>query len=160
MKVRLTAEGQTALVVHNERLADPLDTCTQAVAAISKKRNKTIADHEEVARREFLGGLYTTPAIELTDKGALLGNGQVPVIPACKTAPPAKSAAKTSSAASNPSPKTPPSSTTAPPTRQSSGKPGPSRSAKPSASNAPGPSGPGPCSPPGPSSSTSKLTRS
>lgn len=82
MKVRLTAEGQTALVVHNERLADPLDTCTQAVAAISKKRNKTLADHEEVARREFLGGLYTSPSVELDDKGALTGNGQLPVIPA------------------------------------------------------------------------------
>lgn len=78
----LTADGGTPLVVHNERLADPLDSCTQAVAGVSKKRNKTLADHEEIARREFFGGLYTEPPLELTDKGNLVSNGQVVVVPA------------------------------------------------------------------------------
>ena len=46
------------LVMHNERLADPLDEFTRAIAAISKKRNKTEADHLAIGREEFLGGLY------------------------------------------------------------------------------------------------------
>jgi hypothetical protein len=78
----LTADGGTPLVMHNERLADPLDSTTQAVAGVSKKRNKTLADHEEIARREFFGGLYTDPSLELTDKGNLVSNGQVIVVPA------------------------------------------------------------------------------
>lgn len=77
-----TVEGGTPLVMHNERLADPLDSITQAVAGVSKKRNKTIADHEEIARREFLGGLYTDPSIELTDKGDMVSNGQIVTVPA------------------------------------------------------------------------------
>lgn len=73
MKVLLKLDGRTsaggsALVMHNERLADPLDDHTRAVAAISKKRNKTEADHVEIGRLEFLGGMYT--------------NGNGPCIPA------------------------------------------------------------------------------
>lgn len=87
MKVLLNADGQTPnggtpIVVHNERLADPLDSCTQAISAISKKKNKTLADHEEIARREFLGGLYTDPVLELDDKGQLTSNSQKPCVPA------------------------------------------------------------------------------
>lgn len=63
-----TASGGSALVMHNERLADPLNDFTRSIAAVSKKRNKTEADHLEIARLEFLGGLYT--------------NGNGPCIPA------------------------------------------------------------------------------
>jgi hypothetical protein len=64
MKVLLKLDGRVAsggapLVVHNERLADPLDEIVRSISAISKKRNKTEADHLEIARLEFLGGLYT-----------------------------------------------------------------------------------------------------
>lgn len=64
-----TESGGSALIMHSERLADPLDDFTKAIAAISKKRGKTEADHLEIARLEFLGGLYTDPAIcyPLTD---------------------------------------------------------------------------------------------
>lgn len=54
-----TAAGGSALVMHNERLADPLDDYTREIAKISKKRNKTEADHLEIGRLEFHGGLYT-----------------------------------------------------------------------------------------------------
>lgn len=60
--------GGSPLLMHNERLADPLDEITRAIAGISKKRNKTEADHLAIARLEFLGGLYT--------------NGNGPCIPA------------------------------------------------------------------------------
>lgn len=51
--------GGSALVLHNERLQDPLDPFQQAVAELAGKRGKTLADHLEIGRREFLGGLYT-----------------------------------------------------------------------------------------------------
>lgn len=51
--------GVAPLIMHNARLSDPLDYWTRQVAEISGKRTKTIADHEEMARREFMGGLYT-----------------------------------------------------------------------------------------------------
>jgi hypothetical protein len=55
--------GGSPLIMHNERLADPLDDFTKAIAKISKKRGKTEADHEEIGRLEFLGGLYTDPVL-------------------------------------------------------------------------------------------------
>jgi hypothetical protein len=69
MKLTLIADGSKAaggpstLIVHNERLADPLDEFTRAIGGISKRRNKTEADHEEIGRLEFYGGLYTNPMI-------------------------------------------------------------------------------------------------
>ena len=64
------ASGGSALIMHNERLADPLDDFTQAIQAISKKRGKTLSDHEELAHLEFLGGLYTTPPLSYPLNGA------------------------------------------------------------------------------------------
>jgi hypothetical protein len=78
MKVLLKLEGQSPLVMHNERLADPLDEFTRAIGAISKKRNKTEADHMEIGRLEFFGGLYANPMIP----GPTAVNGQIPCLPA------------------------------------------------------------------------------
>jgi hypothetical protein len=44
--------------MHNGALADPLDERTISLAAITGKRLKTRADHEEIARREWYGGLW------------------------------------------------------------------------------------------------------
>jgi len=91
MKVLLTMDGRTdqgggPLIMHNDRLADPLDEYTRAIAKISKKRKKTDAEHQEIARLEFLGGLYTNsngpclPAINilrcLQDGGKRTKRGQ------------------------------------------------------------------------------------
>lgn len=65
-----TASGGTALLMHNERLADPLDPFTRALGEITSKRKKSIADHEEIAHIEFLGGLYTTPPLGYPLNGA------------------------------------------------------------------------------------------
>ena len=64
MRLTLLADGRAAnggspLVMHNERLADPLDDYVREIAQYSKKRSKTEADHLEIARLEFLGGMYT-----------------------------------------------------------------------------------------------------
>lgn len=63
MQVTLQADGHadaggSPIIMHNEQLADPLNEWTRSIAAISKKRNKTEADHIEIARLEFHGGLY------------------------------------------------------------------------------------------------------
>lgn len=64
MKLLLKLDGRTesggsSLVMHNERLADPLDPHTRAIGKLTKKRGKTEADHMEIARLEFHGGMYT-----------------------------------------------------------------------------------------------------
>lgn len=82
MEVTLKAKGEAALVMHNERLADPLDSITRAIVAVTKKRGKTITDHEEISRLEFYGGLYTTKPIEFFDGDVVVPKGAVPTIPA------------------------------------------------------------------------------
>jgi hypothetical protein len=44
--------------MHNGALADPLDERAISLAAITGKRLKTRADHEEISRREWYGGLW------------------------------------------------------------------------------------------------------
>lgn len=56
VRVRLT--GKRPLLCHNGQLADPLNRWSQKMAKVSGKRKKTEADHEELARLEFFGGLY------------------------------------------------------------------------------------------------------
>jgi len=65
MQIRITVQGGTPLLMHNVRLANPIDKFTQAVseAASNYKATKTEADFAELARREWLGGLYWEPEI-------------------------------------------------------------------------------------------------
>lgn len=58
MKVRITMTGTTDLLMHNARLSDPLDAWTKQLKEVSSKRTKTEDDHAEMARIEFMGGLY------------------------------------------------------------------------------------------------------
>jgi hypothetical protein len=48
------------LLTHNERLASKLDPIARELSAISSKRKKTDDDLAEMARLEFIGGLYVT----------------------------------------------------------------------------------------------------
>lgn len=45
-------------MMHCGQLADPLNRWTKALKAVTGKRMKTEADHEEMARLEWLGSLY------------------------------------------------------------------------------------------------------
>jgi len=57
LKVRWT--GIRPLVLHNGLLADPTNECVVAIKKITAKKNKkTDSDNEELARLEWLGGLY------------------------------------------------------------------------------------------------------
>lgn len=54
--IRLT--GVRPLLMHAGRLADPLDPVSRDLAQITGKRMKTAADHFEIARIEWHGGLW------------------------------------------------------------------------------------------------------
>ena len=56
IKFKLT--GETALLMHNNQLANPLNKYSQAISKKSGKRKKTIEDIWELARIEWEGGLY------------------------------------------------------------------------------------------------------
>jgi hypothetical protein len=58
MDVRITLTGKTPLVMHTVRLADPLYEYTKAIKQITDKRTKTETDQENIAKLEWLGGLY------------------------------------------------------------------------------------------------------
>ena len=49
------------MIVHNGQTADPLNKFAKAMKAVSGKRKKTDADYEELARIEFMAGLYMGP---------------------------------------------------------------------------------------------------
>jgi hypothetical protein len=53
-----TIRGTTPLMMHSERLANPFDPLTVELKALTKRRNKTQDDLLEIARVEWLGGLY------------------------------------------------------------------------------------------------------
>lgn len=50
--------GTSALLMHNARLADPLDPITKEKAKVSSKRKKTEEDQELLSHLEWQGGLY------------------------------------------------------------------------------------------------------
>ena len=56
--IQFHATGTSPLLQHNERLANPLDVHAREIAKVSKKRGKTIADHELLSKLEFKGGIY------------------------------------------------------------------------------------------------------
>ena len=51
-------KGTSAMLMHNAQLANPLNDWARAIKKISNKRKKTDEDHVEMARLEFMGGLY------------------------------------------------------------------------------------------------------
>lgn len=59
----ITLTGTAPLLMHNSRLANPLDPATKALKRYTAKRNKTDEDHETIARLEHAGGLYLDPDV-------------------------------------------------------------------------------------------------
>lgn len=58
MKVRISIVGTAPLIMHNIRLANPLDEIAKEMKKISGKRSKTEDDYEALAKLEFFGGMY------------------------------------------------------------------------------------------------------
>jgi acyl-CoA reductase-like NAD-dependent aldehyde dehydrogenase len=88
MEVTLVADGHPdvngmGMLMHNDRLSDPLDTITRAIGRLTSKSKKTLANHEDISYLEWHGGLYTTERIEASEKGDLvIPPGVVATIPA------------------------------------------------------------------------------
>lgn len=61
MHFTITLTGTADLLMHNARLADPLDPVAKAMKKISALRKKTEDDHLEMRRLEHLGSLYYDP---------------------------------------------------------------------------------------------------
>ncbi|NIO75629.1 MAG: hypothetical protein GTN69_07060 [Armatimonadetes bacterium] len=57
VKIKMIGEPP-GLLMHNPRLADPLDEYAKALKKISGKRKKTEEDHIKMGNVEFLGSLY------------------------------------------------------------------------------------------------------
>lgn len=56
LKIRIT--GESPLMMHNRRLANPLDVVSKALKDITSKRKKTEDDHERLYFLEFQGSIY------------------------------------------------------------------------------------------------------
>jgi hypothetical protein len=60
LKLKLT--GTSPLMMHSDRLANPLLPETKAHKSLTAKRKKTDEDHLAIARSEFISGLYWSEA--------------------------------------------------------------------------------------------------
>jgi hypothetical protein len=56
--IQIRLQGVSPLLCHNGQTADPRNTYAKAMKAVSSKRKKTDADFDELARLEWLAGLY------------------------------------------------------------------------------------------------------
>ena len=56
--IRLKLTGQSPILMHSDRYANPLDASTKAHKVLTGKRKKLDEDHEAIAKSEWVGGLY------------------------------------------------------------------------------------------------------
>lgn len=61
--VLIRVSGTAPLLMHNVRLANPLDEYVKLIKLITSKPKKTDADYEELFRLEHAGGLYYSEKI-------------------------------------------------------------------------------------------------
>ena len=61
--LKFRIKGTNCLIMHNARLANPLDPIAKAIKQITSKRKKTDEDIEEIMWLEFQGGLYHDPDV-------------------------------------------------------------------------------------------------
>jgi hypothetical protein len=57
-RLRVCLSGERPLLMHSSRLADPLDPIKIDLDRLTRKRDKTLADHEQIAKIEWHGGLW------------------------------------------------------------------------------------------------------
>ena len=56
IKIKIT--GVSPLLMHSDKLANPLDKDTKAHKQLTGKRKKTDEDHEAIAKSEWMGSIY------------------------------------------------------------------------------------------------------
>lgn len=60
--VKMTLTGLVPLILHNPRLADPMERVVQEIAKLTSKRTKTLDDRIRIQELEWEGGLYLNAA--------------------------------------------------------------------------------------------------
>ena len=77
--LRFRITGVAPLIMHNGQLSDPMNRYSRAMKEITSKRKKVDSDYEEMARLEWLGGLYLhngAPCIpDYVMEAVLIGRG-------------------------------------------------------------------------------------
>lgn len=61
--IKFHLKGVSPSLMQSDRLANPLDPLKKEMAKITGKRKKTDEDHEEMARIEFVAGIYCDPKV-------------------------------------------------------------------------------------------------
>ena len=56
--VTIKLTGTAPILLHSDRLSNPLDSLTKEIKTYTGKRKKTDEDHAEIARLEWTGGMY------------------------------------------------------------------------------------------------------
>lgn len=62
-KINLKITGVSPILMHSDRLANPLDPLKKEIAKYTSKRKKTDEDHEEISRIEWLAAMYFDESI-------------------------------------------------------------------------------------------------
>ena len=57
-QLSVALKSEAPILLHNGQTSDPLNYYSKEIKKISSKRNKTDADHEELARLEWFASLY------------------------------------------------------------------------------------------------------
>lgn len=57
-QLKVSIKGLSPLLMNSDRFANPLDPATKAHKELTGKRKKTDADHEAIARSEWMGSIY------------------------------------------------------------------------------------------------------
>lgn len=60
MEINITLEGIRPILMHNSRLANPVDPWTLKIKEVTSKRKKTETDHQTVSHLEARGSCYET----------------------------------------------------------------------------------------------------
>lgn len=59
MKIILTLQGTSPLLMHNPQMVDPQFELNRQIKALTSKRKKTDEDLQQIEKLEWYGGLYT-----------------------------------------------------------------------------------------------------
>lgn len=71
---KVTLIGEAPIMLNNDQTADPLNHIAKAIKKISNKNKKTEADHLELSKLEWFGGLYLEDKYDLGAKTGKLAN--------------------------------------------------------------------------------------
>jgi hypothetical protein len=63
-QLEISIRGVSPLLMHNGQTADPLNTFSKQLKAVSGKRKKTEEDYAEMSRIEWHAALYVTRSID------------------------------------------------------------------------------------------------